>query len=340
MSAKAGHFKIGLFVLVAVALAAGAVVVLGAGAFFRERIMAETYVDESVVGLEPGAAVKYRGVRIGAVEKIDFVFNRYPETLAQEEFKHGRQVLITLALDPRVMQGRTEDGIRHMIEDGLRIRLASSGLTGAMYLEVDHLDPKRNPPMKISWTPKSLYIASAPSTQVRLMDSLERVLIQVEGMKLDSLAGEIRGALQDLSKLFKDEVTPLLRTVSAATKDLPNVGERLVRAADDVDSLLKKISGAVDRDLAPALANFNEASRDLKPAVAGVNEAVREVKPVLSQVGRAARRVDALAAGQQDTLDELLENLRGVSGDLRELTGTLKRHPSSALFGDPPPRKE
>ena len=77
MSAETKYFKLGMFVLVSVFVAVGAIVVFGAGTFMRKKVMAETYVDESVQGLDVGAAVKFRGVHVGQLEKIDFAAVRY-----------------------------------------------------------------------------------------------------------------------------------------------------------------------------------------------------------------------------------------------------------------------
>ena len=72
MGTRANYFKIGLFVIAAAAIAITSVVYMGAGALFRKKLLMETYIDESVQGLEIGSAVRYRGVKIGAVDKIDF----------------------------------------------------------------------------------------------------------------------------------------------------------------------------------------------------------------------------------------------------------------------------
>ena len=65
MDSEARYFKLGAFVLVAVGIAVAAIVVLGAGTLFQKRFTVETYMDESIQGLDVGAPVKYRGVRIG-----------------------------------------------------------------------------------------------------------------------------------------------------------------------------------------------------------------------------------------------------------------------------------
>ena len=45
-----------------------------------------------------------------------------------------------------------------MITKGLRVRLASQGITGAAFLEADYIDPEKFPPMEIIWEPKTYYV--------------------------------------------------------------------------------------------------------------------------------------------------------------------------------------
>ena len=68
MSAQANYYKIGLFVVIAIVLTIGFVVVLGAGSLFQKTIIVETYINGSVQGLTVGSPVKFRGVPIGKVK--------------------------------------------------------------------------------------------------------------------------------------------------------------------------------------------------------------------------------------------------------------------------------
>ena len=62
MSAKANHFKLGLFVLGGAGAVLMALLLLGLGSRFRKPLMVETYLDQSVQGLEIGSKVNFRGV--------------------------------------------------------------------------------------------------------------------------------------------------------------------------------------------------------------------------------------------------------------------------------------
>ena len=55
MAEKSFNFKLGLFVIASVALLAIALMLLGADALFRKTYLFETYMTESVQGLDVGA---------------------------------------------------------------------------------------------------------------------------------------------------------------------------------------------------------------------------------------------------------------------------------------------
>ena len=312
MIQKARYFRIGLFVLAATGAAIVGVVALGAGTLFQSKIRLETYFDESVHGLEVGAPVKYRGVRIGAVEKIAFVSALYPTN----EDRHAREVAVVVALSPGILRGRSmaefEEDIGHRIREGMRVRLASAGLTGGMYLEADYVDPERFPLVQLAWTPQYAHFPSAPSTGTRVMESVQAVLAQIQGMKIEELSSEIRGALVDLRAAIKNDITPTLQQISKASAEVPETLGEVRKLAGEIDAFVRKFTAIVEKDIAP----------------------------VAAQANRTFRRADQMIAGQQDAIDQILDNLRVASSDLKELTGTAKKYPATVLFGDPPPKKE
>ena len=72
MSQQPRYFRIGLFIVIALAILAAALIAFGAGQFFRPRIYIETYVNASVQGVDIGSPVKFRGVQIGRVSAISW----------------------------------------------------------------------------------------------------------------------------------------------------------------------------------------------------------------------------------------------------------------------------
>ena len=190
MSAKANYFKLGLFIILAVGLAIAAVLVLGAGKFFEKKITVETYLDQSVQGIEVGPKVKFRGVTVGNIRKIDFTRNRYEhdKLLANRHSYVLLEIEITgnpFGDDPREI---TDQHLAKEIEHGLRARLTSQGVTGTSYLDVDYLRSVKHPLLPIDWTPAHPYIPSAPSVPSRIFSLAEGVFGQLEKIDFERIA--------------------------------------------------------------------------------------------------------------------------------------------------------
>jgi len=130
------HWKLGLFVVLAIGVLIAVTFWMGARRFERDAFQAVSYFDESVQGLEVGSPVKWRGVTVGTVAEI---------TVAPD----GRQVQVTsdiysdalsrLGLEQPVAGGT-------FIDPNLRVQLASAGITGVRFLQTDFFDPVRYPP--------------------------------------------------------------------------------------------------------------------------------------------------------------------------------------------------
>lgn len=100
-------------------------------------------VEDSVRGLQPGAPVEYRGVRVGTVEDVPWQFGRQnPENLGRNP------IPVRIRLEPQRLshsdevaldQWRSEMGA--LIEDGLRASLRPGNLlTGALFVDIDFHD--------------------------------------------------------------------------------------------------------------------------------------------------------------------------------------------------------
>ena len=172
---KASYFKIGLFIIVGTIIGAIGVVALGVGTIFQKKVLVETYIDESVQGLDVGSSVKFRGVPVGKVETISLTSVEYPTK--------RRYVLVRIGLTTTIFQAPLSDAGSPVSQSrstkDLRVRLASQGVTGAAYIEADYLDPARNPPLEIDWQPRYPYVPSTlqpnhPAERVAGKDSSQR----------------------------------------------------------------------------------------------------------------------------------------------------------------------
>ncbi|MDR4506652.1 MAG: MlaD family protein [Candidatus Brocadiaceae bacterium] len=299
MSRKANYFKIGVFVVSASIIAIIAIVALGVGTMFQEKIMLETYIDGAVKGLNVGSPLKLRGVQIGSVEEIVFVGEEYPLDPESEEFlKYGQYILIKMSLKPRreITEKKRLAYMERLIKKGLRVRLASQGITGAAFLEADYLDPEKHPPLKIVWKPKTYYLPSAPSTFTELTDSVERILTKLEQMDILGMTDGVKNTLSIMSDTMKD----------ANVKNLSRKAEEL-------------------------LTDFKETNRLLSSSITS------ELPEILTDLRKTLHRFNNMISHEEQDIGISADNIRMITENIRELTENTKKYPSHLLFGNPPP---
>ena len=297
MSAEARYFRVGLFVLVGIALIGSFTVILGGQNLFKEPILLETYFDESVQGLEVGSPLKLRGVQLGTVSQIGFVEEYYPFETTQERLEHGQKVLVLMQVtDPvetEVSLQQRRRNLQAMIDGGLRLRLTTLGITGTSFVQGDFLEPKDHPLMEIAWTPKNLYIPSTPSTLATITSAAERFVgrleeVDVEAVveNLDRLLVSLRGAIDNL------DVGTLQRDISVTLRD--------------VRGLVRNVNGQVE------------------PLASGVEDTLEDAQEALS--------IAAEDSPVRYDLARTLQELAAAARSIRVLADYLQQHPDALVY--------
>ena len=336
MSTKPNYFVIGLFVIAASILIVAAVVVFGSGLFTKERVYFETYFDSPVSGLRVGAPTEYRGVSMGQVEKITFARNLYPlECGTEEYYKYGNYVVVLAYVDkenvPALVCEAGAMAFKESVRRGLRVKLASNLLTGQAYLNGDYVDPNRYPPLEVPWKPENLYLPSAPGGFATIKDSLDRILANLEKIDAERIGDLIEEILVSVDQAIDDaNISEVSTGIQAVLADADQVVD---------DANVPAISGQVQALLAEARQTNHHLQRLLKRPQK-TDAQMTNVAALIANLNRTLLRVDRLISSQSPRLDQAMENLRDVSADLKDLTGSLKQHPSQAIFSQPPPRSE
>ena len=337
MSQQAHYFKIGLFVVGATALAVIGIIILGAGKWFEKSALVETYFYESVQGLEIGAPVRIRGVRIGRVESIKLAREEYgvifdPKT---DSFPYRGLVLVRMSVRPTVAVHLKEEDeailMKQVADAGFRFRLASQGITGVLYIESEFLDPERYPPIEIAWTPKTPYIPSAPSTITELGADLRSITRKLEQVDIDKISKNLDTMITSVTRLVNEvqgeqlgtEVKQVMLELRSSVQEA-----RRVLANPNVNNALK--------DSAAAMADFRRTAADLSVSAKDMRQAMTQLPEIATRLNTSLRRIDTLLASKGETIDDVLENLRSVSEELTYLTKTMEHYPSQVLFGEPP----
>ncbi len=330
------HWKLGLFVLVSVVLVLMSAFYLGARRLVREKIVGVSFFDESVQGLDIGSPIKMRGVQIGSVRSINFASDK---RLVEVESYIYSDALVRIGL-------AGSDGVNpNDIPEDLVVRLASQGITGVRFLEVDFLPAISHPRIELPFREPENYLPSTSSTLKGLEDSLNTFAIKMPQVMDTAVAlmntidarieaidtqGISTGAIEVLSvleqRLTALDTEGITTDARAALKDLRVLLQRLGFEGGPLDETLNSIT---------ALATTAETaitSADLPATTA----AVREASSSVSGVGPAA------TITLQD-VQATLEASRRAMTALGQLLDYLERDPGALLRGrvqeTPPPRR-
>ena len=327
------QFSVGLLVITGLVLAVGFVLFLTRDRVTARDALFETYLRESVQGLEVGSAVRYRGVSVGRVTEISLASAEYRRPEGQPFAGAFQLVVARFALNlSRVGDiPRTEDAVAQ----GLRARLASQGITGVVYIELDFVDPMRSPVPQLPWTPRFDFIPATPSTVAQAQSTLEQVMRQLQDVDIAAFVGNLDGLLTDLRGLAQGvNLEPTMAEAQELIRELRNAV-----TASDVPGLMEDLRattmatrGILQGDeLRTTLAALTETT-------AALRETTQRLPATITQIQATLRAARGTTTDLQAELAPILRDLRSTTTNLRETTEALRRSPSQTLLGAPPPR--
>ncbi len=182
MAKKTSSFLVGLFVIIGVALLAGAIIWIGVTGYFLPGTTYVTYLDESVQGLQKDSVVKYRGVDVGRVEAIRIA----PD---------NKLVAIIMKID-----------MRDDLSKAAVAQLTSAGITGIMFVDLDYRkpdEPDLSP--KLSFPSEYPVIPSKPSEYARIISGINEVIKKLNEIDVKGIASQLQTTMADIGGVFKGE---------------------------------------------------------------------------------------------------------------------------------------
>ncbi|HAJ27055.1 MAG TPA: hypothetical protein DCG53_07400 [Syntrophus sp. (in: bacteria)] len=329
MSKQASMKMIGVFVVGAVVLLTAAVVIFSSGQFFKKQNFYALYFDESVRGLNAGAPVYFKGVKVGAVTDVRLYYKPEIEAL------HSA---VVIELDPsRVINlstGRKETAeagdIKYLVEKkGLKGQLDIQSLvTGLLVITLDFYPDK--PMDRHNFMKQYEEIPTIPTQYEQLTKALQDLPLKDMVQKLDKIISGIEGGVN--------------------SKDTQEGVKSLAKAAKEAEGLIKKMNeqlGPTITDLRAASeaarGTFRQAEKTLAMNEGVPGQVAAKAKDTLDQAkGTLKKMDDSLAAlnrfTQENTevsfqLGDTLREFSNIARSLRALTDYLERHPEAILRG-------
>ncbi len=300
MAGKTNHWKLGLFVLCSLIVGVGVLIGLGASRFDEEETLYVTYFDESVQGLDEESPVKFRGVTIGSVSQISIA----PD---------GRHVQVQSALDVRVLENLGLDPDALGAPADLRFQLASAGLTGLKFLQVDFFAPGSQPPPVLPFNTPDNYIPAASS----MLKSIEDSVIQTVG-RFPETADQVLAMLRNINEILED----------IHDKKIP---ERVLATLDKFDRTLDSANGVMNEaqdTIAMARHEIQqleaaELSKEARAAVSELHQSLAHANEVLARVKREGGIIDNVETTTR-ILESEAENLDGTMASVNATMGSVR----------------
>jgi paraquat-inducible protein B len=340
MAKRANPTAIGAFVVGAVVLIVAGLVLFGSVQWLRRPENYVMFFDSSVTGLNVGAPVEFRGVKVGEVSKI--------------QARWGSEwIAVYVTLDTRHVLGTPRAGrdwIKHATERGGRAQLRPQSLiTGQLYVALD-LFPG-TPVRLVGLDPSVPEIPTVPTQLQMLTHRLEKVLKGFEAAQLDRLATSAGQTVDDIGALAR---SPELRAAVRASRELFVNADKLVRRIDheagpllaslkDTSDGARRLMARVDGEVATLGAVLKDTQRlmtgvraEVAPVAASLRGAADAAKVTLETARTTLASVDRTV--EEDSrlgyqLARALQELTAAARSLRALSDYLDRHPESLLVG-------
>jgi paraquat-inducible protein B len=313
MSAQSRYFKIGLFILAGAALLVAGLLFLGADSMFRPRVYLETYVDGTVQGIDVGSPVKFRGVQIGRVSRIDFCFNEYGPNPGEGRLDY---VYIEMEVNKQVFRGMFDAEVGTMIgqavDQGLRVMLQPQGITGLNFAELNYVDRAPPPPLEIWWTPRHPYIPSAPGTLASMLDSVNSIMDTFKALDIKDTVRELNAVMENFNTTLGKLQTNL---------DEMNIAETSTNLQKLIDEMRTKV----------AELPVEQLGEDGRQMMETVTAAAGEMQGLVDRLERNPLLNEKAVGG-------IVRDFQSTAANFRLLSESLRDTPSLILWGKPPKR--
>ena len=328
MSKRANPTAIGAFVLGAIALAVFGLITVGGLQLFKKELPFVMFFDGDIGGLDVGAPVEIRGVKIGTVTKIRL-------------FAGTTKIGVYINIDPTLLPKdstlrKSSETVDSLIERGLRAQLKTQSLlTGQLLI---YLDLFPGTPIKlVGLDPEVREIPTVPTTLEQLQARLQRLLDQLGTVKVDELVRNVTLAVSSARELISSpELKAAIVSARGALESARTALEEAQVVLKRVDSKIDGLAAETDSALVEMKGLLVEARRSLAKIDAQIEPLAASVKDASSSAQTTLRTVDRAVDGDSRMGYEAVRALRDV-GDaarsLKTLADYLERHPEALIRG-------
>ena len=257
-------------------------------------------VHESVAGLNVDAPVKYLGVNVGKVQKIEL------------DPANPQEVHLLFAIEKGTPIGEDTEAV-----------LKTQGLTGIAYVELSGSTPGSRP-LTAAAPGQYPMIRTKPSLSTRLENVLTSVIA-----KLDRTSANVDALFDDENRAEVKKILAsaslVMTTIAAQRQDITRVIAGAAKTMDDTAQAAPNIDPMLDR--------IGTAADAVEKMAKETALASTDAKKTIAEVGTGVHQFTGETLPE---MERLLAELSVMLASLRRLSEQTERNPSSLLRGRQP----
>jgi len=303
MEREANYVAVGAFILLVIAMGIGFVLWYTDAHDSHDFETYEIYFAGSVSGLEKGGPVRYLGVDVGRVQRIDI-----------DRDNPGR-VVVVVDIDRATP-----------ISSATRASMGLQGVTGLLYINLkevpdvnktaDLKQGKRYPIIESVASDFDAFLASVPELMSKANSILERVGRVLSDDNLSALAGTLAS----------------LKETSAG---LPQTSRNVEKLIAEMQATVVEIHGAAE-----SLRGITTDARpELRAAVEKIGKVADNLADVSERMDRFAAESEVQLGHFANTglfeVERLVRETRSAAREFRDLSQSLQETPSQILYEPP-----
>ena len=248
------------------------------------------FFKDSVRGLQPGAPVEFRGIRLGTVGKVPFFAPGMRQVLDDD---YRIPVLIRIEPERLINQvGDTPDIAQHiegLMKRGLRGSLKTGNLvTGALYVDMDFF-PKEPPLKQIREFGGYKIIPTVSGGLAQIQQRLMETLDKINNLPLNPMIQQATNTLH--------ESQATMRRLQATLDNLNKLtaSQSMQQLPQDMQKTLRELNRSM-QGFQPGSAAYNKMVADMQR----LDQVLRELQPVLKTLNTKSNALVFEAKDKKD----------------------------------------
>ncbi len=327
MKKKLSPTVVGAFVAGALILGLAALVSFGSGRLLNKPARFIIVLRQtSISGLEPGAAVKFSGVRVGRVQQVDArVDPEAAEVVVRVDCTINEDAASAMLPPPAPS---SDEIMPRLVASGMSAKLNFSGITGLLYVDLVVRPERRGQAVAIDAETGAAVVPAEASVLEELTETLTTIASNFARIDFQGISTDLRKVLADLDAALTDlDVRGTLTRVNTAADAIgglasdPNLRASLEKLHQSMDALHALVGDL--RSEVPTI------SGDLQKTLAEAAAAMREV----SATADRAQDLLAMRNGIGGEIANTLDALRRAAESAEQLIDYLERNPGALVRG-------